>query len=121
MAVVAPEADPFSRSPMVEGPTGPSDGPVVLDIGPGVGAVVILTDAERDGSEIEVRRVGSEWDGTHVAVRSRPAAGEPVYAAVFGQLPEGRHQFRFRWAEPHGPVVEIDVPGGSVVERVWDG
>jgi hypothetical protein len=103
----------------VEESTGPSRGPVVLDIGGDVGAVVILTDADLDRTEVEVRRVGAEWDGTHVAVRSRPTAGDPVYAAVFSQLPESEHEFRLRPPRPRGSVHRIKVIGGGLVEFRW--
>lgn len=82
--------------------------------------MVILTGADLDGTELEVRRLGTEWDGTHVAVRSRPTLGEPVFAAVFGQLPEGVHEFRQRPADPLGPTHQIDVVGGELVELRWN-
>lgn len=107
---------PISTAPPVEESTGPSHGSVVLDIGEDVGAVVILTDAELDGTELEVRRLGTAWNGTHVAVRSRPTIGEPVYAAVFGRLHEGVHEFRRRPAELLGPVRQVTVVGGELVE-----
>ena len=91
----------------------------MLDIGGAVGAVVIITEADLDGTEVEVRRQGTEWDGTHVAVRSRPTAGEPVYAAVFSQLHEGVHEFRRRPTQPEPSVHRIKVTGGGVVEFQW--
>jgi hypothetical protein len=92
---------------------------VVLDIGGEVGAVVIHTGADLDGAEVEVRRVGAEWDGTHVAVRSRPTSGHPVYAAVFSQLPESEHEFRLRPPRPNGSVHRIKVVGAGLVEFQW--
>jgi hypothetical protein len=109
----------MATSSPVEESTGPSRGPVVLDIGGDVGAVVILADADLDRAEVEVRRVGAEWDGTHVAVRSRPTTGEPVYAAVFSQLPESEHEFRLRPPEPQGLVHRVQVIGGGLVEFHW--
>ena len=109
----------MATSSTVEESTGPSRGPVVLDIGGDVGAVVILTGADLDQAEVEVRRVGTEWDGTHVAVRSRPTTGDPVYAAVFSQLPESEHEFRLRPPRPHGLVHRIKVIGGGLVEYHW--
>lgn len=91
----------------------------MLDIGGSVGAVVILTGADLDGTELEVRRSGTEWDGTHVAVRSRPTTGIPIYAAVFSQLHEGAHEFRRRPTDPLGPVHRVDVVGGELVELQW--
>ncbi len=93
---------------------------MVLDIGGTIGAAVILTGADLDGTELEVRRVGKEWDGTHVAVRWRPTTGEPVYAAVFSQLDEGMYEFRRRLADPLGPVHRARVVGGGLVELHWD-
>jgi len=81
--------------------------------------VVVLTGVDLDGTELEVRRLGTEWDGTHVAVRSRPTTGEPVYAAVFSQLHQGAHEFRRRPADPLGAVRRVDVVGGELVELRW--
>ena len=99
--------------------TGPSEGPVVLDIGGDFGAAVVRTSEELDGSEIEIRRLPSPWDGTHVAVRSRPTSGRPVYAAVFGHLREGSYELRLCPATVGSPVHTFEVVGGGVVESSW--
>jgi hypothetical protein len=117
---ISPSAPATGPRPIEES-TGPSHGPVVLDIGGSVGAVVILTGGELDGTELEVRRLGTEWDGTHVAVRSRPTTGEPIYAAVFSQLHHGVHEFRRRPLDPLGSVCRVDVVGGELVELHWGG
>jgi len=101
--------------------TGPSLGPVVLDIGGDFGAAVVRTSHELDGSEIEIRLVPSDWEGTHVAVRSRPSPGQPVYAAVFGRLRQGSYELRRRHAAGDAAVHRIDVVGGQVVETNWPG
>jgi hypothetical protein len=121
VVVVDQSTAPISATPAVEESTGASEGPVILDIGGAVGAVVIVTGADLDGTEVEVRPLGTEWDGTHVAVRSRPTAGEPVYAAVFSQLHEGVHEFRRRPTQPGQSVHRIKVVGGGVVEFHWRG
>jgi hypothetical protein len=107
------------RHPVAEEVTGPSQGPVVLDIGGEFGAAVVRTSEELDGSEIEVRRLPSPWDGTHVAVRSRPTSGRTVYAAVFGHLREGSYELRLRPAAGGGRVHTIEVVGGRVTESTW--
>ena len=71
----------------------------------------------RTRSQTPRDRVGRQ---PHVAVRSRPTLGEPVFAAVFGQLPEGVHEFRQRPADPLGPTHQIDVVGGELVELRWN-
>jgi hypothetical protein len=99
--------------------TGPSLGPVVLDIGGAFGAAVVRTSCDLNGSEIEIRRLPSEWDGTHVAVRSRPSGTSPIYAAVFGPLQEGSYELRERPAPTGAYIHRLEVVGGSVVETTW--
>jgi hypothetical protein len=99
--------------------TGPSEGPVVLDIGGDFGAAVVRTGPELDGSEIEIRRLPAEWEGEHVAVRSRPTSGAAVYAAVFGHLREGTYELRRRRTQGDAAIHRIAVMGGRVVESSW--
>jgi hypothetical protein len=98
---------------------GPSVGPVVLDIGGRFGAAVVRVPETFDGSEIEIRREGTRWDGTHVAVRSRPGADHPVFAAVFGPLEEGRYEIRLRHASPEDNLHRVEVAGGEVSDTSW--
>jgi len=98
--------------------TGPSLGPVGLDIGGDVGAAIVFTPKELDGHEIEIRPSGRSWDGTHVAVRARPWLGEPTYAAVFGSLPAGPYELRRRGRDD-GSVHSIEVGGGAVTETLF--
>jgi len=107
-----------------EVPPGPSPGPAVLDIGRGIGAVVVFTTAALDGVEIEVRRSEGRWDGTHTAVRRRLSGGPdtpPLYAALFDRLPEGGYDFRIRGGDPSGPHLTIDVQEGRVGELRYPG
>jgi len=97
---------------------GPSLGPVVLDIGGEVGAAVVWTSGALEGSEIEIRRLPADWEGSHVSVRARPPAADPSYAAVFGCLRAGRHELRLR-ASKGGTVCRIEVRGGEVTECTW--
>ena len=62
---------------------------VMLDLGPGVGALVLHTGADLHGVEIEISPSGSDEDRSHKQVHERPAGGRPVYAAVFDRVPEG--------------------------------
>jgi len=102
-----------SRSPET---LSPSQGPALLDIGGDVGAAVVHADAALDGVEIEITPDGSDWAGTHVAVRRRvhPQAGtEPVFCAIFGQLRAGRYRIRVRGRSDHG---EPDAPHPLTVQ-----
>ena len=96
--------------------SGPSErGSVLLDIGADVGAAVVTTPALLLGSEIEIRRCGTAWDGTHVAVRERHVSGGVVHAALFSGLGHGLYDVRLR-DDVDGPVATLTVEGGHVSE-----
>ncbi len=80
------------------GPSGP--GTVVLELGPGIGALILYTPAEMDGEEIEISRDGEPR--THSRVRPRHMPGETRYAAVYPSLPAGRYTRLARRAPPGG-------------------
>jgi hypothetical protein len=95
-------------------------GPVMLDIGDDIGAVVLAMPAELDGSEVEARPVPAPPAGVHlphVAVLPRPVAGRVDHSAVFGELPQGTYELYLR---PAGPVaLTVRVCGGEVTEAAW--
>jgi hypothetical protein len=64
---------------------------VMLDLGPGVGALVLHAGAELHGKEIEISPSGFDEDRSHKQVHERPAAGRPLYAAVFDRVPAGEY------------------------------
>jgi hypothetical protein len=95
---------------------GPSErGSVLLDIGGDIGAAIVGTDASLLGTEIEIRRCGTAWDGTHVAVRERHVAGGVVHAALFSGLAHGHYEVRRR-GDVDGVAAMFSVEGGRVSE-----
>ncbi len=97
------------------GPTGP--GAVVLELGPGVGALVLYTPPGLDGEEIEISRDGAPAGRrTHSRVRPRHVPGETRYAAVYPGLPAGRYTV---WRDEHRPAGEVTVTGGQVSSCRW--
>jgi hypothetical protein len=94
------------------------EGSVVLDIGGDTGAVVIHCAASLDGAEIEIRPVGSKWDGTHTAVRQRDLRDRTCFAAVFGAVAGGRSELRIRGGDAE-PQLEVLVVGGAISEATW--
>jgi hypothetical protein len=64
---------------------------VMLDLGPGVGALVLRTDADLHGKEIEISPAGRDGERSHKQVHERPVAGRPLYGAVFELLPAGEY------------------------------
>jgi hypothetical protein len=94
--------------------TGPSGkGSVVVDIGGDVGAAIISTPSSLVGSEIEIRRCGTAWDGTHVAVRERQVSGGVMHAALFPGLVCGTYEVRLK-SDAASPVATFTVEGGRV-------
>ena len=64
---------------------------VMLELGPGVGALVLHTDADLHGVEIEISPAGRDGERSHKQVHERPVAGRPLYGAVFEALPAGEY------------------------------
>jgi hypothetical protein len=91
-------------------------GTVVLNIGAGIGALIIHTPSRLHGHEIEVSPVTDPARRTHAAVRARYVRGGASYAVVIDHLPEGRYTV---WRDPVTPLAEVDVPGGGVTEYDW--
>jgi hypothetical protein len=101
--------------------TGTSEmGSVVLDIGGDRGAAVVHTPPSLDGLEIEIRRRGAAWDGTHVAVRPRRIPAGLVYAALFPELTQGDYEVRVRGGVPHGAAASVSIQGGRVSQAHFD-
>lgn len=91
-------------------------GTVVLNIGAGIGALVIHTPAGLHGHEIEVSPVGDASARTHAAVRARYVRDGVLFSVVIDNLPEGRYVV---WRDPVTALAEVDVRGGAVAEYEW--
>jgi len=111
---------------LAAGPSGP--GTVVMELGAGVGALILYTPAEMDGEEIEISRdaepgaagtpraLGSRR--THSRVRPRHLPGETRYAAVYPGLPAGRYT---AWRDQLHPATAVVITGGQVSTCRWPG
>ena len=89
---------------------------VVLDIGRDMGALIIYTDAELRGREIEVNRKGSIERRVHVEVLERRINGQPVFAAVFPGLRGGDYDI---WESAPTPRGTVTIVGGEVATVDW--
>ncbi len=101
----------------VAGSSGP--GTVVLEIGPGIGALILYTPSDLDGEEIEIScddEPGARR--THSRVRARHMPGETRYAAVYPGLAAGRYTV---WRDEHSPATAVTVTGGQVSSCRWPG
>jgi hypothetical protein len=91
-------------------------GTVMLNIGAGIGALVIHTPSALHGHEIEISPVADPAVRKHAAVRARYVSGGVIWSEVIDNLPEGRYVV---WRDPVTPLAEVDVTGGSVTEYKW--
>ncbi len=88
----------------------------VIDIGEDVGALIIYCQPELRGREIEVSPRESAWLRTHTAVLERRASNQPVFAALFLELPVGDYMI---WGNSGEPVGEVTISGGEIAEIDW--
>lgn len=91
-------------------------GTVVLNIGAGIGALVIHTPGRLHGHEIEVSPVRDPALRTHAAVRARYVRGGVRWSVVLDNLPAGRYVV---WRDPVTALDEVDISGGQVTEYEW--
>jgi hypothetical protein len=89
---------------------------VVLDIGQEIGALIIFTEAELHGREIELSRRNSLAERVHVEVLERRIDGRPVFAAVFPGLRAGDYDI---WANAANPSGTVTIAGGQVATVDW--
>jgi hypothetical protein len=89
---------------------------VVLDIGENVGALIIYTDADMSGAEIEISPSGHDHQRAHKDVLERPVTGEPNYAAVFDRLEQGSYTL---WIDDRPHATGVTIEGGSITELDW--
>jgi hypothetical protein len=89
---------------------------VMVDVGPGAGALVIYTGEELRGQEIEISPAGHDSQRVHTDVLRRKTAEGPVWAAVFGSLAEGDYRL---WHESQSGPVTVTVVGGQITELDW--
>jgi len=97
------------------GPSGP--GTVVLELGAGVGALLMYTPAELDGREIEISRDDDPAARrTHSQVRPRHMANGTRYAAVYPDLAAGPYTV---WADEQRAAGRVVIAEGRVTNWSW--
>src|SRR6266568_4122721 len=94
-------------------------GPVLLDIGGDIGALVVTAPAALAGHEIEIRPIDRPPSThlRHVAVLARPTPNGIQHSAVFAELTAGNYEL---YRRPDGPVaLSVTVTGGEVCRAHW--
>jgi len=89
---------------------------VVLDIGEDLGALIIHTDPELHGVEIEISPDGQDAKRSHKQVLERSADGRAQFTAVFDGLRGGRYTL---WLEGNARHRGVAVESGRVAELTW--
>ena len=87
-------------------------GTVVLEVGPGVGALIVHTGPEREGDEIEIASVMGEAVRVHAEVRERRLGAANIYCAVYSGLAAGDYTV----AVGAGPDPTVTITAGAVTE-----
>jgi hypothetical protein len=85
---------------------------IVLDIGDGIGALIVYTTSEFDGREIEVSPLGSTAR-IHTVVHARDVDGRTIFAAVFPSLAEGDYTL---WSPDPTGTRRLTITSGLVAE-----
>lgn len=95
---------------------GAGQGPVVLDLGDDVGALVLHTTEELVGHEVDISPVEDPSARRHVEVLPRRTAAGVRFSAVYGSLTEGDWTL---WIDAAVPAMTARVHGGRVTEVHW--
>jgi hypothetical protein len=97
------------------GPSGP--GTVVMELGADIGALILFTPADMDGTEIEISRDDDPGTGrTHSQVRRRHLATVTRYAAVYPGLRAGQYTI---WRDERRPAATTAITGGQITSCRW--
>ncbi len=89
---------------------------VVLDIGDGVGALVVHADPGMHGIEIEISPAAEDEARGHKEVLERRTSDGPAFTAVFDGLAAGVYTL---WVLGEPRAREVRIEGGTIVELDW--
>ena len=91
---------------------------VVLEIGDDLGALIVYTDPDLHGTEIEISRRGEDERRSHKDVLERSRSGAPSFAAVFDRVEQGSYTL---WLDGSPRARDVTIRGGAVTELDWKG
>jgi hypothetical protein len=90
-------------------------GSVILELGEGIGALILDTPRELDGAEIEISPAAG-GPRTHSMVRGRHLPARTVYAAVYPVLPAGDYVV---WRQDGSQAGHVSIRGGQASRFRW--
>jgi hypothetical protein len=89
---------------------------VALDIGGDIGALIVHTDPEMHGIEIEISAAGEDDKRTHKQVLERRVNERAAFTAVFDGLHAGRYTL---WVEDQPRARNVVIEGARIAELDW--
>jgi hypothetical protein len=89
---------------------------VILDIGQGLGALIVHTDAEMVGVEVEISAAGQDDRRSHKEVLEREIGGRPAYTAVFDKVGAGSYTL---WVDDVARERDVQIGSGAVAQLDW--
>jgi hypothetical protein len=89
---------------------------VVLEIGGDLGALIVYTDPDMHGVEVEISRSGEDGTRSHKDVLERSLGGRAAFSAVFDQISEGSYTL---WVADTARARDVRISGGKVAELDW--
>jgi hypothetical protein len=115
--------DPSHLSGHTDPPVGASEGYaarkhpefVVLEIGENLGALILHTDPDMHGVEIEISPAHDRQRRSHKQVLERTINDTPAFTAVFDGLTAGTYTL---WKHGHA-CARVTIVGGSVSQLDW--
>jgi hypothetical protein len=89
---------------------------IVLDIGEDVGALIVHTDVDMHGIEIEISPLEDDGRRSHKQVLERDIEDRPAFTAVFDGLTAGAYTL---WVDGRARARRVSVEAGAVAELDW--
>lgn len=89
---------------------------LVLDIGDGIGALIIYTRGELRGLEVALSPTGFESSRTHTVIEERRTGGQTLFAGIFPHLPAGNYRI---WTDDPTLPAAVTIVSGQVAEIDW--
>jgi hypothetical protein len=89
---------------------------VVMNIGAGLGGLIIHTDPDLHGEEIEISPAGDDARRSHKDVLERSINGRAAFTAVFDGIQAGHYTL---WNHDHPRERDVTITGGQVTELDW--
>ena len=90
----------------------------MLDIGEGHGALILHTDADLHGVEVEISPAGADVVRQHKEILERSIDDRPAFTGVFDNLAAGSYTL---WIDDKAQARDVVVKGGEISELDWRG